>query len=98
MKKKDGEKSKLKPEETVDERVKLRKQKAGHEYLSNMSFLEGDEDFPPIPSLEGDEEEVKEAKGLKLIVSYIPNKSLTILLIILAQIKLETIYAKYKIK
>ena len=63
-----------------------------------MPFLEGDEDFPPIPSLEGDEEEVKEGKGLKPIVNYIPNKSLKILPIILTQIKLETIYAKYKIK
>ena len=37
-----------------------------------------------MPPLKGDEEEVKEGKGLKLLT---PNKLLTRLLILLAQIK-----------
>ena len=52
-------KSKSQPEETIDEKVKLRKQKAD------------DKDLPPVPPLEGplegDEEEVKEGKGLKIL-------------------------------
>ena len=41
-------------------------------------------DIPPIPQLEGDEEEVKEGKGLKILTG---NKLLTRLPILLAQIK-----------
>ena len=48
--KKDEEKSELQPEEAIAERVKLRRQKADDEDLSDM------------PPLEGDEEEVKEGK------------------------------------
>ena len=72
LKKKGKEKSKSQPEETIAERVKLRRQEADDEYLSDM---------PPV---EGDQEEVKEGKGLKFLT---PNKLLTRLLIFLAQIK-----------
>ena len=48
------EKSKLQPEETIAERLKLRRQKAGDEDLSDMPPLEGDE-------------EVKEEKTLKIL-------------------------------
>ena len=41
-------------------------------------------DVPLMPSLEGDEEEVKEGKGLKLLT---PNKLLTRLPVLLALIK-----------
>ena len=60
------EKSKSQPEETIAERVKLRRQKAD------------------ISSLERDEEEVKDGKGLKMLT---PNKLLARLPILLAQIK-----------
>ena len=66
------EESKPQPEKTIPERVKLRRQKAD------------DEDLPPMPPLEGDEEEVKEGKRLKILT---PNKLLTRLLILLAQTK-----------
>ena len=46
--------------------------------------LEGDEKVLPMPPLEGNEEEVKERKGLKLITL---NKLLIRLSILLAQIK-----------
>ena len=59
-------------QETIAERVKLRRQKANDKYL------------PDMPPLEGDEEEVKEGTGLK---SLTPNKLLTRLPILLAQIK-----------
>ena len=66
MKKKDEEKSKSKPEETIAERVKLRRQ---NDDLSDLSLLEGyvreSTDVPPMPPLEVDEEEVKEGKGSK---------------------------------
>ena len=69
MKKKDEEKSKSKPEETIAERVKLRRQKADNDDLSDLSLLEGyvreSTDVPPMPPLEVDEEEVKEGKGSK---------------------------------
>ena len=42
------------------------------------------EDLPPMPPLEGDEEEVKEGKELKILT---PNKLLIRLPILLAQIK-----------
>ena len=60
------EKSKSQPEETIVERVKLRRQKSD------------------ISSLEHDEEEVKDGKGLKMLT---PNKLLARLPILLAQIK-----------
>ena len=41
-------------------------------------------DVPPIPPLEGDEEELTEGKGLKILT---PNKLLTRLPILLSQIK-----------
>ena len=58
-KKEDKEKSKSQPEETFAQRVKLRRQKAD------------DKDLTYMPSLEGDEEEVKEGKGIKTLT---PNK------------------------
>ena len=42
------------------------------------------EDLPPMPTLEGDEEVVKEGKGVKIVT---PNKLITRLPILLAQIK-----------
>ena len=75
MVQKDEEKSELLPEESIAERVKLRIQKVDDEDLSN------------IPSLEGNEGEVKEGKGFKL---------LTRLPILLAQIKATN--NSYKLK
>ena len=72
--KKDEEKRKTKLEETIAERVKLRKQKADDKDLSDMPPLEVDEDISDIPPLEGDEEEVKHRKGLKFLT---PNTLLT---------------------
>ena len=66
------EESKSQWEETGAEKVKLRRQKADDEGLSDM------------PPLEVDEEEVKEGKELKILN---PNKLLTRLPILLAQIK-----------
>ena len=43
------------PEETIAKRIKLRRQEAGDEDLSDMS------------TLQGDEEEVKEQKGLETL-------------------------------
>ena len=54
-KKKDEEESESQPQETNAEKVKLRRQEADDEDLSDMS------------TLEGDEEEVKEGKGLKTL-------------------------------
>ena len=79
--KEDEEKSTLQPEKTIPERVKLRKQKVDDEDLSNM------------PTLEGNEEEVKEGKGLKIIVQ---NKLLTRIPILLAQIKAGNNSSKLK--
>ena len=70
--KKNEEKSKSQPEEIIAERIKLGKQVAS------------DEDLFGVPPLEGDEEEVKERKGLQLLT---PNKLLTRLPILLAQRK-----------
>ena len=70
--KKDEEKSKSQREETIAERVKLRLQKLDNEDLSDM------------PPLEGDDEEAKEGKGLKVLT---PNKLLSRLPILLAQTK-----------
>ena len=75
MVQKDEEKSELLPEESIAERVKLRIQKVDDEDLSN------------IPSIEGNEEEVKERKRFKL---------LTRLPIFLAQIKATN--NSYKLK
>ena len=55
MYRKDEEKSKSQREETIAERIKLRRRKADDVDLSDM------------PPLEGDEEEVKEGKGLKIL-------------------------------
>ena len=52
---KDQEKSKSQLEETIAERVKLRRQEADDEDLSDM------------PPLEGDEREVKQRKGLIIL-------------------------------
>ena len=60
--KEDEEKSKSQLEETIAKRVKLRRQKADDEDLSDM------------PPLEGDKEEVKEGKVLKILP---PDKLLT---------------------
>ena len=56
--KKDKEKSRSQPQETIAERIKLRKEKADDEDLSQMLPLEGDK-------------EVKEEKELKILT---PNK------------------------
>ena len=83
------EKSKSQPEESIAERVKLRRQKAYDKDLFDTSSFSTDDDFdenndiPDIPPLEGDEEEVKKGKGLKIT----PNKLLIRLPILLAQIK-----------
>ena len=60
-----------KKEETITERVKLRRQKANDEDLSDMPPLEGDE-------------EVKEGKGLKILT---PNKLLPRFPVLLVQVK-----------
>ena len=78
-KKKDEEKTKSQPEETIAERVKLRRRKADHEDLSDMSLLEGDK------------EEVREGKELKILT---PNKLLTRRPIFLTQINAGTIHTK----
>ena len=83
----DEEKSKSRFEKTIAERVKLTWQKAYNEDLSDMSLLQGDDsdEFIYIPDLEALEgEEVKEGKWLKILT---PNKLLTRLPILLAQIK-----------
>ena len=84
------EKNKSQLENTITEKVKLRKQqKPDDKDLTDTSLLEGDDsdqfiNIPDIPPLEGDEEEAKERKGLKIFTS---NKLLTRLPILLAQIK-----------
>ena len=89
LRKEGEEKSKSQPEETIAERVKLRRQKADRKDITGMLSLEGNDDsdeFIDIPGmlpLEGDEE-VKEGKGLKILT---PNKLLTRLPILLAQRK-----------
>ena len=54
---------------------------------------EESEDLPPMPPLEGDEEELKEGKGLKILN---PNKLLIRLPILLAQTKAAN--NSYKLK
>ena len=83
----DEEKSKSRFEKTIAEKVKLSWQKAYNEDLSDMSLLQGNYsvefiDIPDLAALEG--EEVKEGKWLKILT---PNKLLTRLPILLAQIK-----------
>ena len=84
------EKSKSQPEETIVERVKLRKQKEDDKDFLDMSLPstndDSDEfiDISDMPPLESDEEEVKEGKGLKILT---PNKLLTRLPISLVQVK-----------
>ena len=51
------------------------------------------EDLPPMPTLEGNEEVVKEGKGLKFLT---PNKLLPRLPILLAQIKVRNNSTKLK--
>ena len=58
-------------EETISERLKLKRKKLNNKYSSDMPLLEGTE-------------EVKEGKGLKILTL---DKLLTRLLILLAQIK-----------
>ena len=70
------EKSKSQPKESIAERVKLRRQKADND---SDEFI----DIPDMSPLEG-HEEVKERKGLK---NFSPNKLLTKLPKLLAQIK-----------
>ena len=65
--KKDEEKSKSQTGETIAERVKIRRQKADNEDLSDMPPLEGDK-------------EVKEGKWLEILT---PNKLLIRLSILL---------------
>ena len=80
----------MQPEETIAERVKLRRQKADDEYLSDMPPLEGNEGLADMLTLEEDEEEVKAGKGIKIST---PNKLLTRISILLAQTKeQEAIY------
>ena len=52
-------------------------------------------DIPPMPSLEGDGEKLKEGKWLKV---FIPNKLLTRLPILLAQIKTGNNSSKLKVE
>ena len=56
----------------------------GYDYSEWSENNEELTDVPLMPSLEGDEEEVKEVKGLKILT---PNKLLTRFPILLAQIK-----------
>ena len=89
LRKEGEEKSKSQPEETIAERVKLRRQKADRKDLTGMLSLEGNDDsdefidIPDMLPLEGDEE-VKEGKGLKILT---PNRLLTRLPILFAQRK-----------
>ena len=78
--------SKLQPEETIAERVKLRRQKAYDKELFDTSSPSTDENnnIPDMPPLESDEEKVKGGKGLKILI---PTKLFTRLPILLAQIK-----------
>ena len=91
--KKVEEKSKPQPEKTIAERVKLRRQvtddKDLFETISPFTDENNDDsdeftDIPDMSPIEGDEEEVKAGKGLKILTS---NKLLTRLPILLAQIK-----------
>ena len=65
-KKEDKEKSKSQPEEATAERVKSRRQKVDDD-ISSLEVDDSDEfiNIPDMPALEGDDEKVKEIKGLK---------------------------------
>ena len=52
--------------------------------IEESEEFEESPNIPPMPSLKGDEEKVKEGKGLKILT---PNKLLTRLPILLTQIK-----------
>ena len=79
-KKKDGEKSKPRPEKSYCWKSKIKETKNSDDKdLTDTSSLEGDDsdefiDTPDMQPLEGDEEEVKERKGLEILT---PNKFLT---------------------
>ena len=81
MCKKEEEKNQSKPEKPITERIKLGRQRADDEDLSDM-----------IP-LEDNEEEQKEGRRLKILTS---NKLLTRLSIMLAQIKARNTSNKIK--
>ena len=89
------EKNKSWPENTIAEKVKLRKQKRPDDKdLTDTSSLEGDDpdefiNIRDIPPLEGDEKEAKGGKGLKTFTS---NKLLTRLPILLAQTKVGNVH------
>ena len=76
-KKEDEEKSKSQPEESIAERVKLRRQKADNDSDEFINILD-------MPSLEDDEEEIKEEKKLKILT---PQQLLTRPPTLLAQAK-----------
>ena len=65
-------------EDIITERPKFRRQKSDHKEEREYDNL------PPMPPLEGDKKELKEKKGLKILT---PNKLLTNLLVLFAQIK-----------
>ena len=92
--KKIKKKSKSQPEETIAKRVKLRRQKVDDD-ISPLEIDDSDKfiDIPDKPPLEGDDEKVKAGKGLKILT---PNKLLTRLAILLAQIKAGNISNKLK--
>ena len=72
----------------ISERVKLRRQeKSDDEHLYDTSFLDGDDcdefiDIPDMLQKEGNEKEVKQKKGLKILAQ---NKLLTRFPMLLAQ-------------
>ena len=73
----------------LKDKIKKTKKKSDDKDLTDTSSLEGGDfdefiDIPDMPPLEGDEEEVKEGKRLKILT---PDKLLTRLPILLAQIK-----------
>ena len=76
-KKEDEDKSKSQPEESIAERVKLRRQKADNDSDEFINILD-------MPSLEDDEEEIKEEKKLKILT---PKQLLTRPPTLLAQAK-----------
>ena len=76
-KKEDEEKSKSQPEESIAERVKLRRQKADNDSDEFINILD-------MPSLEDDEEEIKEENKLKILT---PKQLLTRPPTLLAQAK-----------
>ena len=63
LKREDKEKRESQPEETIAERVRLRRQKAD-DYILSLKMDDSDEfiDIPDMPPLEDGEEEVKEGK------------------------------------